>query len=107
MATLGEIRYQYKARMVSRFLIPRFKLADDTFPVQPGSKIATPKTVKAETVALFTLLRDKGLIENLDEFVEELVVERNITDANRVDVLLPADLINQFRVLAAQIQFLL
>jgi len=107
LATLGEIRYQYKARMASRFIVPRFKLADDTFPVQPGSKIAQPKTVKAETIALFTLLRNLGLVENLDEFIENLRVERNATDANRVDVLLPPDLINQFRVLAGLIQFIL
>jgi phage tail sheath gpL-like len=107
LATLGEIRYQYKTRMTNRFIIPRFKLADDTFPVQPGSKVATPRTVKEETIALFTLLRDKGLIENLNDFIENLVAERDLADRNRVNVLLPADLINQFRVLAGVVQFIL
>ena len=107
LATLGEIRFQYKNRMVARFIIPRFKLADDTFPVQPGSYVATPKTVKQETIALFTLLRDKGLIENLDEFIENLVVERDLTDVNRVNVLIPVDVINQFRILSGNIQFIL
>jgi phage tail sheath gpL-like len=107
LATLGEIRYQYKTRMTNRFIVPRFKLADDTFPVQPGSNVATPKTVKQESIALFTLLRDKGLIENLDDFIDNLVVERDDTDTNRVNVLLPPDLMNQFRILAGQIQFIL
>ena len=107
LATLGEIRYQYKTRMINRFIIPRFKLADDDFPVQPGSKVARAKDVRQETIALFTLLRDKGLIENLDDFIENLVVQRNATDRNRVDVLLPPDLINQFRILAGNIQFIL
>jgi len=107
LATLGEIRYQYKARMASRFIIPRFKLADNTFPVQPGSYVVTPNTVKQETIALFTLLRDKGLIENLDEFIDALIVERDLTDRNRVNVLIPCDLINAFRVLAGNIQFIL
>lgn len=107
LATLSEIRYQYKTRMLNRFIVPRFKLADDTFPVQPGSYVATPKTVKQETIALFSLLRDRGLIENLDQFIENLIVERNTTDVNRVDVLLPPDLINQFRVLAGVVQFIL
>lgn len=107
LATLGEIRYQYKTRMLNRFIQPRFKLADDTFPAQPGSKVARPKDVFSETVALFTLLRDKGLIENLDEFINNLTVERDITDRNRVNVLLPADLINAFRILAGNIQFIL
>jgi phage tail sheath gpL-like len=107
VATLGEIRTQYKARMALRFLLPRFKLADDGFPVTPGSKVATPSIVKGEIIALFTLLRDRGLIENLDEFISELVVTRNDTDRNRIDCILPADLINQFRVLASVLQFIL
>jgi len=107
MATLSEIRYQFNTRMTTRFLSPRYKLADDTFPVQPGSYVVTPSIIKQEIVALFMLLRDKGLIENLNEFVDNLVVERNSTDVNRVDVLLPPDLVNQFRVLAGLIQFLL
>jgi phage tail sheath gpL-like len=107
MATLNEIRYQYKGRMVNRFIIPRFKLADDSFPVQPGSYITTPKTVKQEIIALFTMLRDKGLIENLNDFVNNLVVERDTTDRNRLNVLLPCDLVNQFRVLSSKISFIL
>ena len=107
LATLGEIRYQFKTRMSNRFIAPRFKLADDSFPVQPGTKIATPATVKQECISLFTLLRDVGLIENLQDFIDNLVVERNVSDVNRVDVLLPPDLINQFRILAGNIQFIL
>ncbi len=107
VATLGEIRDQYRIRMSNRFLVPRFKLADDGFPTQPGQFIATPKLVKAEIVDLFTQLRDVGLIENLSEFTQNLIVERSLSDRNRVDVLLPPDLINQFRILATVIQFIL
>lgn len=107
MATLNEIRYQYKARMVNKFISQRFKLADDTFPIQPGQKIVTPKIIKDESIALFSLLRDNGLIENLDEFIDNIVVERDSTDTNRVNALLPPDLINQFRILAARIEFIL
>lgn len=105
--TLNEIRYQYKARMITRFITTRQKLADDTFPAQPGMNVVRPKDVKAETISLFTLLRDRGLIENLDDFIENLLVERDDTDRNRVNVLLPPDLINQFRILAGLIQFIL
>jgi phage tail sheath gpL-like len=107
LATLAEIRYQYKTRMYARFISQRFKLADDTYPVQPGSKIATPKTVKQETIALFTLLYENGLIDNLEDFITNLVVERDSADVNRVNVLLVPDLINQFNVLAALIEFIL
>jgi phage tail sheath gpL-like len=107
LATLAEIRYQYKARMVTRFILPRFKLADDGFPADPGTYVVTPKTLKQEIIALFAELRDAGLVENLDDFISNLIVERSTNDVNRVNVLLPPDLINQFRVLASIIQFIL
>ena len=107
LATLGELRDQWKIRMSNRFITPRFKLADDGFPVQPGTFVATPSTVKQEAIALFTELRDAGLIENLADFIENIRVERDASDRNRVNALLPPDLINQFRVLAGLFQFIL
>lgn len=107
MFTILEIRYQYKTRMVNRFIVPRFKLADDGNVYPAGSKIATPSTIKQEIIALFLQLRDAGLIENADDFADNLVVERDAADRNRVNTLLPPDLINQFRILAGQIQFIL
>jgi len=107
LATLGEIRDQFLIRMTNRFIIPRYKLADDGYPVQPGAYIVTHATVRQECISLFTALRDDGLVENLDDFIENLIVERNQTDVNRVDVLLPPDLVNQFRVLASTIRFIL
>ena len=107
LATLSEIRFQYKQRMTNRFISPRYKLADDSFPAQPGSKVVRAKDIRSESIALFTFLRDKGWIENLDHFVDNLRVERDLVDRTRVNVLLPCDLIDQFRVLAAQIQFIL
>jgi phage tail sheath gpL-like len=107
LATLAEIRYQYKARMQTRFITQRFKLADDTFPVQPGTFIVTPKTIKSEIISLFTQLQSIGLIENLEDFTTNLIVERNETDASRVDVMLPADLVGQFRLLCSKLSFIL
>ena len=107
LATLSEIRYQYKTRMYNRFISPRFKLADNTFPVQPGSYVATPSLIRGEIIALFSELQSVGLIENLEDFIENLIVERNSTDRNRVDVLLAPTLIGQFRMLATKIEFLL
>jgi len=34
-------------------------------------------------------------------------VERSDTDRNRLNVLMPPDLVNQFRVLAGQVQYIL
>ncbi|EEC2254061.1 phage tail protein, partial [Salmonella enterica] len=50
---------------------------------------------------------DKGLVENLDTFKKNLLVERNTSDRNRLDVLCTPDLVNQFRFFAAQLRFIL
>jgi len=107
LATIGEIRYQTKTRMSNRYMNPRFKLADDDQPVWAGGYVVRPKDIKEEYIALFTELRDKGWIENLDDFIDNIQVERDATDVNRVNALLPFDLINQFRILAEKHQFIL
>jgi phage tail sheath gpL-like len=107
LATLAEIRYQFKSRMVSRFIAPRFKLVDDNTPIQGGSNVVSPKTIKAEIIALFGELQDAGLIEDLASFIKNVIVERDESDRNRVNVMLPPDVVNQFRVLAGLTNFIL
>lgn len=107
LATISEIRYQFKTRMLNRYITTRMKLASNSFPVQPGTNVVTPNTVKGGIIALFTELRDAGLIENLDDFVENLIVERDETDVSRLNILLPPDIMNGLMVLAAKLQFIL
>ena len=73
----------------------------------PGQAVITPKIAKAECVALFGTWEEKGLVEGIDRFKADLVVERNASDPNRLDFLLTPDLINQFIVGAAKIAFVL
>lgn len=103
MYTLSLMRYQVRARIAQRF--PRHKLVDDTTPVAPGQAVAAPKDIKAELIALGLDWVDAGLMENIEQFKADLLVVRNKNDRNRVDVRLPPDLVNQFRVFAAQVQF--
>ena len=105
MYQLMYIRYQFRTRMTNRF--PRHMLADDGTQAGPGSAVVTPKVIRSEIIALFEDLADAYVVENMDEFKTGLIVERNDSDPNRVDCLLPADLVNQFRVLAALLQFIL
>lgn len=101
--TLMYLRYSWRARILSRF--PRHKLADDGTRFGAGQAVLTPKLMKAEAFAWFREMEEAGLVENFDQFKADVVVERNQSDPNRVDVLLPPDIINQFIVGAAQIQF--
>lgn len=104
-ATLSYIRYATRARITQKF--PRHKLADDGTRFGAGQAIVTPRVIRAELLALFRELEEAGLVENFEQYKAELIVERNANDRNRVDVLSPPDLVNQFRIFAAQIQFIL
>jgi phage tail sheath gpL-like len=94
-----------RLRITSRF--PRHKLANDGTAYDPGQAIVTPMEIRAELLHLAREWEAAGLLEDFAAYSADLVVERNATDRNRVDVLAPPNLVNQFRVLAAVIQFVL
>lgn len=103
--TLGYLRWDLRNYFMRKY--PRHKLASDGTHYDAGQAIMTPKLAKAECVNKFEDWIRRGLVENLKQFKEELIVERNGSDPNRLDFRLPPDLMNQFIVGAAQIQFLL
>lgn len=83
----------------------RFKLADDGTPVAPGQAIATPGIIRDHIIGRFLQWQDAGLAENVEQFKQDLVVERNADDPNRVDVLVPVNIINQLRIVAVLQEF--
>ena len=103
--TLSFIRFDYRTMLFLKF--PRHKLANDGTRFGPGQAIVTPKILKAEAVARFDLWEDQGLVEGIDQFKRDFIIERSSTDVNRADHLLSPDLINQLRVNGVQIGFLL
>ena len=103
--TLSYIRYAIRSRITQKF--PRHKLADDGTRFGAGQPIATPSIIRAELIALFTELETAGLVENFDAYKDSLIVERDANDRNRINVLSNDDLVNQFRIYAHSIQFLL
>lgn len=102
--TLAYIRYAVRTRIAARF--PRHKLADDGTAYGPGQAVATPSAIRMELLHLFRELEEAGLVENFDQFKADLLVERNASDRDRVDALIPPDLINQLRVFAGLVQFI-
>ncbi|MGD9638383.1 MAG: phage tail sheath subtilisin-like domain-containing protein [Alphaproteobacteria bacterium] len=101
--TLSYLRYDYRNYLMRKY--PRHKLASDGTRYGAGQAIVTPKTIKAETIAWFKQMETKGLVEGIDQFKTDLIVERNADDANRLDIYLPPDLVNQMRVFAVQAGF--
>jgi len=103
--TLMYLRYDFRNQILSRY--PRAKLADDGARVAAGQQVITPKIGKAEAINIFRGWELLGLCENISQFKNDLVCVRNISDPNRLDWILPPDLVNQFDIGAATIQFLL
>lgn len=103
MYTLAEIITRLKTAITSKYA--RHKLANDGTRYGPGQAIVTPKVIRSELIAQYAAMERDGLVENADLFAKYLIVERNASDVNRLDVLLPPDLVNQLRIFALQAQF--
>jgi phage tail sheath gpL-like len=105
MLTLLYARYSFRTRFQAKFA--RHKLANDGTRVGAGQAVLTPKIAKSEALGWFRDLEERGLFEGFDQFKADLVVERNASDPTRLDFLLSPNLVNQFIVGAAKVQFLL
>lgn len=103
LLTISYLRYDFRNYFMGKY--PRHKLASDGTRFAPGQAVITPKIGKAEAIAKFREWEGRGLVENIDQFKEELIVERNSQDPNRLDFFLPPDLVNQLVVTAVKIGF--
>ena len=104
-ATLSFLRFSLRNRIQQKY--PRHKLASSIGNIGAGQAVITPNILKAEILSIFRDWEEIALVEDFDAFMESLIVERNPTDVNRLDVLLKPDLINQARIFANKIQFIL
>lgn len=107
MLVLLYARTNFRNRMATRY--PRHKLGNDSTRYPAGEAVITPSVGRAEAVAWFLDMSTASPVvfdpSALAQFKADLVVERNASDPNRLDFLLPPDLINQLIVTAAQVQF--
>lgn len=92
------LRYSFINHMAAAF--PCFKLAGDDFEVQEGQEVATPLTIKAETMVWAKMCQKAALIEKLNEIIAAI----NSSDQNRADELIRPNLINNLMVIAAKMQ---
>jgi phage tail sheath gpL-like len=103
LLTLSYLRYDFRNFFLTRY--PRHKLANDGTRFGAGQAVITPAIGKAEAIGRFAQWEELGLVEDAEQFARDLLVERDSQDPNRLNFLLPANIINQLRVVAAQIQF--
>lgn len=103
--TLMLLRYRFVSRILSKY--GRAKLANDNSNIRSGQIIITPSVGKAEAIAWFREAETEGLVEGFDQFKRDLVCQRSTSNPNRLEWILPPDLVNQFIVGVGQMQFLL
>lgn len=103
--TLSYYRVTLNSWLLIKF--PNYKLASDPAIISAGARIATPNSIRNEVIALAQQWFNLGLLEDLAQFKSELVVERASGDVNRVNIMLPPNLVNQLRIFANLIQFIL
>lgn len=101
--TLAYIIRYLKSVITSKY--PRHKLASDGTKYGPGQAVVTPSVIRGELIAAYQRLETAAIVENTDLFKANLIVERNADDPNRIDVLLPPDLVNGLRIFAMLAQF--
>ena len=101
--TLAYIIRRLRSVVTSKYA--RHKLANDGTRFGAGQAIVTPSVVRGELLSLYADMEESGIVENAKAFAANLIVERNADDPNRLDVLLPPDLVNQLRIFAVLAQF--
>lgn len=94
---------QQRSLVTSKYA--RVKLADDGTRFAPGSAIVTPSIIRADLIAQYQQLEYDGFVQDAAGFAKALIVEKNSSNPNRVDVLWPGTLINQLRIFALLAQF--
>lgn len=105
--TVDYMRYVFRSAVARDY--PAHKLADDNVldRIAPGQPIATPGLIRNTLIATAAQLESVGLLEDLDGFKRDLKVVRSTADECRVNAILPPNVVNQFDVFAASVQFIL
>lgn len=92
--TLDYTREATRQRLALRF--PRNKLSTRT----PGS-------VKAEVLDVLYILEQLEILENVTGNEDQVIVERDSQDTNRLNIRIPADVVNGLHVIAERIDLIL
>ncbi len=105
--TVDYMRYVFRFAVARDY--PAHKLAGDDVleRIAPGQKIATPRLITNTLIAAAAQLEYVGLLEDLDGFKKNIKVLRSEADECRVNAILPPNVVNQFDVFAAAVQFIL
>ena len=106
--TLAQLQYilrYMRNRMETVF--PRHALKDDDGFIASGSYTATPAILQGYVAAWAVELRNLNVIEDVDQFIESIQVDRCPSDPTAVDIIIKPDLVNQLRIVRLLVNFFL
>jgi len=103
LATLAFLLSDLKSAITTKFA--RVKLVPDGTAYGPGQAIVTPKTILGELIARFIIAQFNGLVSDVTDFTNNLVVQIDSTNPNRVNVLWPPQLAGALRIFSVLAQF--
>src|SRR4030065_609036 len=101
-------RNRLENRFATRY--PRAKLTDSIEGLRQGQQVMTSDIGRSEALAWFNTCVYDGWFEggqaNFDQFNSQLIVSRDSVNTNRLNFLLPPNLIDQFLLCTGTIQFI-
>lgn len=100
---LTYFRYGFTSRILRKY--PNAKLGNDGEAFSPGQVVMTPKLMRGECLAYFDELNFLAIVEDRKQFAAQLIVERDLNNPNQLNVFLPPNFVNQFRITTALIGF--
>lgn len=101
--TVDYYRYVIRTQIALKF--PRHKLVDDGTNIGPGQKFVSPQIISDLITAVEADLETAGIIEQTEQSRKRRKVVRSLTDPNRINAVLPPNLVNQFRTFAASVEY--
>ena len=101
--TLSFIRQYFREMFKKKF--PRAKLMDDTAKLPPGQVIVTPKSAKAELIVIYQDLIDLGYCSDMQSFIANTIVARDIQNTEQLNILLSPKLMSQLYNINVTVQF--
>lgn len=105
MAILSRLRYDLRNQLWSEF--PRAILVDNDTPTSSEGEFVTVNLLRAKCVTIFRDWERNGWVENAQQFIEALLVERDTEDPTRVNFALSPDTTNPLMIMGIDIRFLL
>ncbi len=102
--TLMAVHRRIRSRLLADF--PRYKLAADGTRIAPGAAVTTPSKLRAYIIAQLRIMEEvDGWLQNVDAFKDQVLVQINNNNPDRVDILFPPSLVGQLRIFAVLSQF--